>query len=478
MRQAAKATRRGTWRLVALGGLLALGGCATAPAPVDPAAQPHAVAPADWQALAREARAEAPPQPVACPKDVPAETRCLGGTDRHGAHYLIALPAAWSGVLVLHAHGGPTLGPPQKSRAEDDLTRWAITVRAGHAWAGSTFRQGGVAVRAAAEDTERLRLIFVQHVAQPKRTLLHGQSWGASVAAIGSEMYTAAATGGAAPYDAVLMTSGVLGGGTRSYDVRLDLRVIYQQLCNNHPRPDEPAYPLWQGLPPDSQLTRAQLTARANECLGLDRPAAHRSPEQARRLATIVGTLRIPESSVQGHLAWATWHFQDIALNRTGGGNVFGNIGAQYRGSTDDAALSAAVARYAADPVAVRRFGADTDPQGRTPVPVLSAHGIGDAVAFVELQSTFRDTVQRAGRGDGLVQVFSDDHEHSYWSDPIYVALMQALLQWVDAGDKPTPHSVAQRCAAAEARFGPGCRVQADYQPAPLESRVTPRQRP
>jgi hypothetical protein len=334
-----------------------------------------------------------------------------------------------------------------------------------------------VAVRAAAEDTERLRLIFLKHVAQPRRTLLHGQSWGASVAAIGSEMYTAAATGNAAPYNAVLLTSGVLGGGTRSYDFRLDLRVIYQHLCGNHPRPDEPAYPLWQGLPPDSKLTRAQLTARANECLGLDRPAAQRSNEQSRRLKVIVGTLRIPESSIQGHLAWATWHFQDIAQQRTGGGNVFGNIGASYRGSDDDAALNAAVARYAADPAAVRRFGADTDPQGHTPVPVLSAHGVDDAVAFVELQSVFRATVQRAGRADGLQQVFVDERNHSYWSDPVYVALMQALLQWVDAGEKPTPQAVAQRCAAAESRFGTGCRVLPDYYPAPLEERVTPRQR-
>jgi len=46
------------------------------------------------------------------------------------------------------------------------------------------------------------------------------------------------------PYDAVLLTSGVLAGGTRSYDFRLDLRVVYQAVCGNHPRPDEAQYPL------------------------------------------------------------------------------------------------------------------------------------------------------------------------------------------------------------------------------------------
>ncbi len=188
VRQAARLSRPGGQRFSALGLLLALAGCAIGPLPVTPAAPAHVVAPQAWQALARDAQAEPAPQSQACPKGVPADARCLGGTGRAGAHYLIAMPAAWSGALVLHAHGGPTLGPPLKRRAEEDLTRWSITVRAGHAWAGSTFRQGGVEVRAAAEDTERLRQIFVRHVAQPRRTVLHGQSWGASVAAIGAEM--------------------------------------------------------------------------------------------------------------------------------------------------------------------------------------------------------------------------------------------------------------------------------------------------
>ena len=136
------------------------------------------------------APAEAPPHAVACPQGVPEGTRCLGGRDSAGAHYLIAMPAVWNKRLVLHAHGGPLLGEPRPERAVEDLQRWSIMVKAGYAWAGSTFRQGGVAVRAAAEDTERLRGIFLQHVAVPERTVLHGQSWGASVAAKAAEMAT------------------------------------------------------------------------------------------------------------------------------------------------------------------------------------------------------------------------------------------------------------------------------------------------
>jgi alpha-beta hydrolase superfamily lysophospholipase len=416
---------------------------------------------------------EAAPQAAACPQGTPTGARCLRGQDSAGAHYLIVMPEKWNRVLVVHAHGGPTLGEPKASRADEDIQRWAITVKAGYAWAGSVFRQGGVAVRSAAEDTERVRRIFVDHVAQPRRTLLHGQSWGANVAAKAAEQHAAQAR--TSPYDAVLLSSGVLAGGTRAYDFRLDLRVVYQYLCNNHPRADEPAYALWMGLPADSKLTRAELASRVDQCLGVRQPAAQRSAEQARKLKTLVSVIRIPESSVIAHLNWATWHFQDIAQNRTGGRSTFGNARVRYQGSDQDDALNAGVLRYSPDPQALATFGADTDLTGRIGVPVLTVHGIHDATAFVEMQSAFRQTMEKAGNTDRLVQVYSDHSEHSYLSDPTYVALFDALLQWVDQGSKPTPQRVADACKSHEAVYGAGCRIMPGYTPPPFDSRVAPR---
>ena len=413
---------------------------------------------------------EVAPQPQACPAGIGPEIRCLGGKDSAGAYYLIAMPKGWNGHLVLHAHGGPFLGEPTAKRVEEDMQRWSIMSRAGYAWAASSFRQGGVEVRAAAEDTERLRRIFVQYVAAPKLTILHGQSWGASVAAKGAELFSAGK-----PYDAVLLSNGVLGGGTRSYDFRLDLRVVYQYLCNNHPRPDERQYPLWQGLPEGSTMTAAELSQRSKECLGLGLRAAERSAEQASKLKTIVDVIRIPESNVQGHLNWATFHFQDISSKRTMGGNVFSNIGVIYRGSADDQALNAKVFRYAADSAAVKRFGADTDPNGRIPVPVLTVHGIDDPIGFVELESVWAETMAGAGRAEGLVQTFTGDNNHSYLSDATYVSLMDALNVWVLDGRKPTPASIAEGCRAAQAKFPSDCRFKHDYKPPTLESRVPPR---
>lgn len=410
---------------------------------------------------------EAPPQAVACPAEVPQGARCLRGQDSAQSHYMIVVPAQWSGVLVVHAHGGPTLGTPTPARADEDLKRWVVTVREGHAWAASVFRQGGVAVRSAAEDSERVRRIFVEHVARPRVTLLHGQSWGAMVAAKAAEMYPRS-------WDGVLLTSGVLAGRA-SYDFRLDLRVVYQHLCGNHPAPGEPAYPLWMGLPADAKLTRAELASRVDACLGVRKPAAQRTPEQARKLATLVGVVRIPESSVIAHLNWATWHFQDIAQQRTGGRSAFGNEGVRYTGSADDRALNAAVLRYRADPQAVAQLEADLDASGRIRVPVLTTHGIGDATAFVELQDSFRRTMERAGNGARLVQTYVDSAEHSYLGDATYPPLFAALLDWVERGAKPTPAAIAQRCRTMDPARAEGCRFVPDHVPRPLASRVPAR---
>ena len=420
------------------------------------------------------AEREAAPLAEACPAKVPAGIRCWRGIDSKGAHFLIAMPAGeWNGVLVVHAHGGPPL-ELKRERADEDIVRWSIWPRAGYAYAASVYSQPGFAMRAAAEDTDRVRRIFLDHFGKPRRTILHGQSWGGGVGAVAAEMY--AGPGMKSPYDAVLLTSGVLAG-SQVYDFRMDARAVYQYLCHNHPRPDEPQYHLGLGLPPGNRMTRAELASRVDECFGIRKPAAQRTPEQARKLKTFVDVIRTRENNVLGHLNYATFDFAHLSRHITGGGSPFGNYGAVYRGSPDDVALNAGVPRYRSDPAAVRAYADQVETSGRIAVPVLTLHAINDPIAIVEMEDTFRRKMESAGNADHLVQVFSDHGEHSYLSDPTYPAVMASLLRWVDGGARPTPASVAEECKAQEARFGPGCRIVPDYQVQPLVSRVPARER-
>ncbi len=412
------------------------------------------------------AHAQAPSE---CPEAAPADVKCYSGQDANGAWYLIAMPERWNHVLVVHAQGGPETRTPSPERVRGDFSRWVVTVRSGYAWAGTSYRRAGYGVRMAAEDVENLRKLFVARFGAPRRTLMHGQSWGGNVGARAVEIYPSS-------YDGALLTSGVLAGGTRGYDYRIDLRVVYQYYCHNHPRPDEPQYPLWMGLPPGAKMTSADVRQRVNECTGYNRPADQRTPAQKRALADILAATRVPERTLISHLTWATLLFSDIVHARLGGRNPFSTEGVEYRGTSDDRALNAGVARFRPDPAALAELAEDSDPTGKVTVPVLTLHAIDDPTAFVEHESVYRAVREKAGTADRLVQVFADEHEHSYLSSPEYVAAFAALLAWIDAGDKPTPQSVLDGCRKRiDPGEGQGCHIVPSYRPAPYESRVYPR---
>jgi len=414
--------------------------------------------------LASPASAATGPEVTACPTALPADTTCYGGQDVNGAYYTIAMPKAWNGSLVVHSHGGPDLGAPTSARTTDDLTRWSVMVREGYLWAGSSYRRGGYGTRMAAADTENLRRLVIAKFGKPRKTFLHGQSWGGNVAAKTAELYPFS-------YDAVLLTSGVLAGGSRGYDYRVDLRVVYQYYCGNHPRPTEPQYPLWQGLRPDSTMTSAGLRARLDECTGLTTPAT-RTPLQQRNLDDILGVTHIVESALASHLNFATFTFRDIVHNRLGDRNPFSTKGVRYSGSHDDAALNAGVERFSADPSAARDLSYDSDITGTVNVPVLTMHAIGDPTAFVEHEAAYRASL---GWRQNLVQTFTTETEHSALSDSEYASALKALATWERTGRKPTPASVAAACPANDAKYGKGCFFNPTYTPKSYASRVNAR---
>lgn len=409
------------------------------------------------------------PTPSACPAGVADVADCWTGQDDNGAYYAIAVPHDWNGDLVVHAHGGPDLGAASDpARSVEDLDRWAVMAREGYAWVGSAYRRGGYGTRMAVADTESARQVFEESFGVPGTTLAHGQSWGGDVAAKLVEVHPTS-------YDGVLLTNGVLAGASRGYDYRVDLRVVYQYYCGNHPRPTEPQYPLWMGLRKDSTMTSAGLRSRLQECTGYQSEPAERTALQQRNLDDILAVTKVPERTLESHLRFATFTFRDIVHNRLDGRNPFSNVGVRYSGSHDDKALNQGVERFAADPSARRDLTWDSDLTGAVEIPTVTLHAIDDPTAFVEHESAYRATREGAGTADALVQVFSRESEHSSLSNSGYAAVLDALDTWVDTGEKPTPVGVATACAGFDATYGTGCFVDPAYQPASYDSRVEAR---
>jgi alpha-beta hydrolase superfamily lysophospholipase len=430
-----------------------------------------------------------PPQPQPCPAALPAGSTCLAGRDHLGAWVWLARPAQWNGQLIVFAHDGPDLAEPGRERGQQDLSRWAVWLQAGYGWAGSSYRQSGLELQAAADDTERARQAWVGEFGAPQRTLLHGHGWGAGIATHVAARYTTPDLhpkrigSGRPPYDALLLSNGVLVGAGRAYDAWLDLRVVYQALCQNHPRPDEPAYPLWMGLPPANSgqagLSRADLAQRVEACTGVSKSPGQRSAAQRRALQTLTDVARIPESALQTLLGEATWQFQDIVWRKLKGRNPFGNEGVRYRGSADDDTLNRQLPRYVADPSALAALAADTDPATRLDLPVLTLHAVRDPIAPVEHESEFRRLLADAGNAAHLLQLYTDDDAHDGTTDAQVLSAAAALSDWLDRRQAPLPADVASSCRQLAARWQPArdCRYLSGYQSAPLASRVSERQR-
>lgn len=414
-------------RLAALFGALVLAAPGAAFAQATPAPAADAVAPID------------------CPASVGREVRCLSGRDANGAWYIIAMPTTWNRKLIVHAHGGPRTGDPEATDSLEDLDRFAVMVRQGYAWIGSTYRRGGYGVRMAAEDADNSRKIFWARFGRPDRTILHGQSWGGNVAAKAAELY-ALDIDGRPNYDGVLLTNGVLMGGTRAYQFRADLRAVYQFYCENHPSRQDGAYPVWQGLPANASMTRAELRRRIVECTGLGLSQRDRRADQTRRLRNILAVTGIEEDELVAHMNWATFLFQDLVQKRLGGLNPFDNSHTVYSGSSDDAALNAEVERFSSDPRAVARLAYDADLSGLIVAPTVTIHARHDPTVTYLADAMYAETVAKAGRSDLLIQALTDESQHSKLEDGGYLTALTALETWIDTGVKPDPAGFQQRC--------------------------------
>jgi hypothetical protein len=186
--------------------------------------------------------------------------------------------------------------------------------------------------------------------------------------------------------------------------------------------------------------------------------------------------MRFPERMLLRHMQAATFVFRDIAEGITHGRSAFSNVDVHYSGSSDDAALNRDVARFAADPQALAALKADGEPTGALPVPVVSIHSINDPQVVVEVQSAYRAAVDRAGAGDRLAQAFTDEDEHTGQSPPELAAALDALMQWIEKGGKPTPQTIAAACERWRGTFEEPCRYHPEFSPKPYGTRFYSRE--
>lgn len=107
---------------------------------------------------------------------------------------------------------------------------------------------------------------------------------------------------------------------------------------------------------------------------------------------------------------------------------------------------------------------------------LVSIHSINDPQVVVEAQSAYLDAVKAAGSTDRLVQAFTDERVHTGQSPPELAAGLDALMQWIEKGTKPTAQSIAAACEQLRASLDGPCRYHPEYAPKPYATRYYTRE--
>ena len=142
-------------------------------------------------------------------------------------------------------------------------------------------------------------------------------------------------------------------------------------------------------------------------------------------------------------------------LENRAGGPVAGNIGRTYTLTDQDHLELAAMGvdshallaeMNARTDIASLRNARNyveryVDPDGRLDRPVLVLHTEGDALATPHNEGAYRDTVERQGRGELLMQAFVAGGAHCTFTPDQEIAAIAAMMSWLDTRTRPDPSS-------------------------------------
>ncbi|MCX4767796.1 S9 family peptidase [Streptomyces sp. NBC_01275] len=417
-----------------------------------------------------------------------ADPTHLEGRLPSGATYLMDVPAAWNGTVLLFSHGY-TAGPANPAQdAPDDATK-ALLLQQGYALIGSSYATTGWAVTDAVPDQLATLTAFTERFGAASRTIAWGRSYGGLVT-------TAIAERHPERIDGSIALCGLVHGGVANWNNTLDPAFAVKTLLA--PGSDVPLVNLADQTAAtdaanalttvvDSAQTTAAGRARIALAAALHNIPVWNQPTQTRPAATDWDAQQVNQyDAVKGLLKIAAFNRRQEAEVRAGG-NMSWNTGVDYakllgRSSVrkevtelykkaglslkaDLATLNRAP-RISADPAAVAWMSATSSFTGELTKPQLSVHTIGDALVPVQTESALRRAVTAAGSSALLRQAYVDNAGHCTFSAAEQLAALHALEDRLTTGrwQGTDPQSLDSRAAAADpttaARY-------VDYRPTP-----------
>jgi pimeloyl-ACP methyl ester carboxylesterase len=312
------------------------------------------------------------------------------GEQANGARYLICIPPAnWNGTLFLYAHGYVAPDEPLSNNLTlpDGTSIPDALQLLGYGVAATSYSHNGLAVLNGVESVVDLVSIIrdSQHAPQLKRIYLLGVSQGGLVATLAAERWPHLFDGGLAfcgPYGDLLVQS----------DYFTNARVLFDYFF--------PA--LLPGTP--VEIPHDLYDNWTSVYTTTVKPALV-DPANSAKVDQLLATARIPapndsaesKASAIQEVLWYNVKATNDAIARLGG-QPYDNGDKVYRGSDDDEALNAGVARFSADQAALDEITARYQSIGNLRIPLVTMHTTGDPVVPYDQTDIYKAKVDAQGR--------------------------------------------------------------------------------
>ena len=386
----------------------------------------------------------------------------LEGTTAGGAFYRIAVPTNWTpeNGLVIWNHGFD-LDPPDANVDLGPLVD--IQLSEGYAVAASSYRLNGWAVFKTNKDNKALVDVFRARVGNPSHVIVTGASLGGAVTAANLEKGKLGNVVGAFTFCGAM-------AGSRSWDGALDLRLIYDQVCQNVPESEIPGGAT--GLPEGSNLSQDEILERVNACTGVGEPRRQRSRTQKDNLERLLELTQLPEEFIETDMIFATQALADLIFDR---GKLKGRQGVENAHvDYGDAEINENIERVEGKRKGLRRLAKNFTPKGKVGnAKIVSIHTDKDGLVIVENESEYASVVPEDKLTVGIV--VEQEPSHCGFSVSEVLSGWESLRSWIAGGAQPTVDDLQTNCNALSGLFGGPCRFDPGFVIPDMDGRIRPR---
>ena len=446
-----------------------------------------------------------------CPTGVPCTH--LTGSSKKGSHFRISVPENWDGDLFLINHGfnlnQRDIRPHETCKnssdaceadldcgdAEEDsnavcnvISYFSIDemmLPLGKAVAASTYSQTGWSVFKSRKDLKEI-LKFMKKASKDlgrkvERVFVTGFSMGGAVTVDATQRMK---INGAVPL------CPAAGGGLPSWDSAVDVRLIYDYLCDevggksfNSP-PD-----VGESNTPNSDADAIGMALTVNNCFGNLLPSGDsgEAAAQADRLARFRDLTKFSGTNFElpVFMGFVTLGMGDFVRDKKRlaakpiGWNAEPDLDYTVIDSVEAAAFDAAVERLTAGRGRKKlskntRIDFTKGKGKKADYPIVVLAGTADWVAVPEFQRVFADAVALGGKT--ITNAWVDTPGHCTFSFQEIQATLEAFLDWNDGADQPTKEDIESRCLALPGGVQDDtCNFDNAFSPPHLTARVPAR---